>query len=138
MAGLLSRLPRVLLRVCLWVIRVLDYYDLMPKKLLEVSPFHGSLFITDLGSLGIPPVYHHLYNFGNLPIFMSFGAKRRVMELDAQGNPVERKYIDYTVDTDERIADGFYFATAFKRMKYFLRHPEQLEAPPETVKQDID
>jgi cytosine/adenosine deaminase-related metal-dependent hydrolase len=55
------------------------------------------MFITDLGSLGIPPVYHHLYNLGNLPLFLAFGAKYKAMELDKNGRIAERKYINYTV-----------------------------------------
>ena len=64
------------------------------QSLLRVSPFHGSMIVTDLGSLGIPPIYHHLYNFGNLPVFLAFGAKRRVVELDRHGRAVEHKYVE--------------------------------------------
>ena len=136
-AEILGKLPRLVLRFALWLVSVLDYFGLLPKSLLNVSPFHGSMIITDLGSLGIPPVSHHLYNFGNLPVFVAFGAKRRTVELDKSGAPVERKYLDYTVDTDERICDGYYYASAFKYMKYYLRNPELLETPPETVEEDV-
>lgn len=136
-AGALCKLPSVILKFVLWLVKLLDFFDLLPMALLDVSPFHGSLAVTDLGSLGIPPIYHHLYNFGNLPVFLSFGAKRREVELDKSGTPVERKYIDYTVVMDERICDGYYYSTAFKFLKYYLRNPEQLEAAPEKVEQDI-
>lgn len=136
-AGILGKLPRVVLRFCLGVINLLDYFGLLPQSLLDASPFHGSMIVTDLGSLGIPPVCHHIYNFGNLPVFLAFGAKRREMELDRDGKPVERKYVDYTVVTDERICDGFYFAVALKYMKYYLSHPALLETPPETVEEDV-
>jgi len=104
---------------------------------LDISPMHGSLIVTDLGSIGIPPVAHHLYNFGNLPCFLAFGAKRHAVELDSSGNPAERKYVDYIITTDERICDGFYLAGSFKYLKYYLRNPRLLEAPPEKVLQDI-
>ena len=45
---------------------------LVPKELTDLSPFHGSIFITSMGSLGIPPIYHHLYDFGNIPVFVAF------------------------------------------------------------------
>ena len=109
----------------------------LPLSLLEISPFHGSMILTDLGSLGIPPIYHHIYNFGTLPVFLAFGAKRRAVELDKEGKPVERKYIDYKVVTDERIVDGFYYATAFKYLKYYMKNPAALELPPEKVEEDI-
>ena len=136
-ANALGKLPRIVLRFALWLINLLDYFGLLPMSLLDASPFHGSMIITDLGSLGIPPVYHHIYNFGNLPVFLAFGAKRREVELDKGGQPVERKYMDYTVVSDERICDGYYFATAFKYFKYYLRNPSLLEAPPETVEEDV-
>ena len=136
-ATALTRMPRPILRWCVSLLNMLDYFDKLPQALLDVSPFHGSMIITDMGSLGIPPIYHHIYNFGNLPVFLSFGARRRSVELDLQGNLNERKYIDFCAVLDERICDGFYYATAFKHIKYFLRNPQLLELPPEEVKADI-
>ncbi len=136
-AETLCKLPRIILRFAIWALNLGDYFGLLPKSLLDVSPFHGSMIITDLGSLGIPPVHHHLYNFGNLPVFLAFGAKRHVVELDKTGTPTEHKYVDYTVTMDERICDGQYYATSFKYLKYYLRNPELLEIPPETVVEDV-
>lgn len=137
-AGVLTKLPRFILSFALWFIDKLDYYGLIPQALLDASPFHGSLVITDLGSLGIPPIYHHLYDFGNVPLFLAFGAKRRGYEVDSDGNVSERKYLDYTISSDERICDGYYFAQSLKYMRSFMRHPEQLEVPPEQVIEDVD
>ena len=89
-----------------------------------------------MGSLGIPPIYHHLYNFGNAPIFISFGAKRPACELNLDGEIVKKKYIDYTVVTDERICDGFSYAQAFKSFRRYLANPWVLNDPPESVVED--
>ena len=137
-ARALMRMPRFFLSFVMWVIKVFDYHGWLPTALVNASPFHGSLVVTDLGSLGIPPVYHHLYDFGNVPIFLAYGAKRRVFELEADGASVERKYIDYTVVTDERICDGFYFAQSFKYLRSYFRNPEQLETPPEQVVAEVE
>ena len=136
-AGVLMKMPRLILKFAVWIIKLLDYFDLLPMSLLRVSPFHGSMIVTDLGSLGIPPIYHHLYNFGNLPVFLAFGAKRRVVELDRHGQPVEHKYVDYKIVCDERIVDGAYYAAAFKHLKYFLKNPSELEHAPDKVLDDI-
>ena len=136
-AGALAKLPRLLLKFTIWLLGLMDYFDLLPKSLLAASPFHGSMIITDLGSLGIPPINHHIYNFGNLSVFVAFGAKRRTYELDRSGQPVERKYVDLKAEMDERICDGYYYASVLKSMKYFLSHPQLLEMPPEKVEQDI-
>ena len=137
-AGVVSRLPRFLLSFFMFAVRTLDYYGLMPRALKSVSPFHGSLVLTDLGSLGIPPVFHHLYDFGNVPIFIAFGAKRRVYESEKDGSVRLKKYMDYTVASDERICDGYYFARALKYIRSLMQHPETLEKPPEFVLSDVD
>ena len=137
-AKLLSLIPGIAFKFVVWLLKVADYFGLLPKFLLEVSPFHGSIFFTSMGSLGIPPIVHHLYDFGNLPVFCAFGCKYRKNEIDMDGNLVQRKYIDFTVNTDERICDGFYFATALKHMKKYLQHPERLDDPLDEVVKDID
>ncbi len=131
-------IPGVLLKFLVWVIKTLDYFGLLPKFLLEVSPFHGSVFFTSMGSLGIPPIYHHLYDFGNLPVFCSFGCKRRALEVQEDGSIVQKKYLDFKFSMDERIVDGFYYAAFFKHFKRILYRPEQLDTPPEEVLRDID
>lgn len=137
-AGVIAAIPSVLLKFVIWLLKLIDYFGLLPPFLLKVSPFHGSLFITSMGSLGIPPIYHHLYDFGNLPVFIAFGAKRRVYETQADGTVLRRKYIDFTVVTDERICDGFYYAAALKCMRRCMMHPEQLDERPAKVVADID
>lgn len=135
--GVFKKFPRPIFR---WAIRFLywlDYHGWLPKFLLDVSPFHASFFITDIGSLGIPPIYHHIYNFGTVPIFLAFGAKHKQSYTNMDGSTELRRYIDYKVVTDERICDGHYYATAFKHMKHYLRNPHLLDEPV-TVVQDVD
>ncbi|NLO48609.1 MAG: hypothetical protein GX111_09875 [Clostridiales bacterium] len=137
-ANLLIKLPRIFLRMVVRLVYWLDYHGRVPATLLRASPFHGSLFVTDLGSIGVAPVYHHLYNFGNIPIFIAFGAKRKEYELNAEGKVVTKKYIDYTINLDERIADGYTFALVFRYLRQYLKNPRLLEKPLETIARDID
>ena len=134
----LNLIPGLLLKFVVWLLKLLDYFGLLPKFLLELSPFHGSLFFTSMGSLGIPPIYHHLYDFGNIPCFGAFGCKRRAMEVLEDGTVVQKKYIDVKFVLDERICDGYYYATFFKHYRRILAHPEILDNPPEEVIKDID
>lgn len=136
-AEFFSHFPRFLVNFAVDIIRFLDYFGWISNGLLEISPFHGSMIITDLGSIGIPPVSHHIYDFGNLPLFIAFGAKRHGVEMDDFGRPIEKKYIDYRTTLDERICDGFYLAGCFKYMKYYMKNPKLLETPPDQVIQDI-
>lgn len=135
--ALFGMIPGVLLKFTVWFLKLLDYFGLLPRLILELSPFHGSIFFTSMGSLGIPAVYHHLYNFGNLPIFLAFGRKYRVNEPDDEGKIASRKYIDYTFNVDERIVDGFYYATAIKYFHKLLLHPERLDDPEMEINPDI-
>ncbi len=134
----LNLIPSVVLKFVVWLLKLLDYFGMLPKFLLELSPFHGSLFFTSMGSLGIKPIYHHLYDFGNLPCFGAFGCKRRAMEVQEDGTVVQKKYIDVKFVLDERIVDGYYYATFFKYYRRLLAHPEVLDHPPEEVIRDID
>ena len=136
-ARILTYIPGIMLRFTVGFLRFIDYFGLLPRFLTHISPFHASLAITSMGSLGIPPIYHHLYDFGNIPVFISYGAKRRENELDKNGQPVTRRYIDIAVVTDERVCDGFYFASALKYMRTLFNNPELLDTPPETIIKDI-
>lgn len=133
-----SLIPGVLFKFAVWFLKTLDYFGLLPAFLLEVSPFHASIFFTSMGSLGIPPIVHHLYDFGNMPVFVSFGCKYHKNEVLDDGSVVRRKYIDYAVNTDERICDGFYYAAALKHLKRLLSRPELLDKPAAVVNHDIE
>jgi hypothetical protein len=134
----LNLIPSIVLKFLVWLLKLLDYFGMLPKFLTELSPFHGSIFLTSMGSLGIPPIYHHLYDFGNLPVFGAFGCKRKAVEVQEDGSIVTRKYVDVKFVLDERICDGYYYATFFKYYRRLLAHPEVLDNPPETVVTDID
>ena len=133
----LNMIPSVVLKFVVWFLKLLDYFGMLPNWLMELSPFHGSLFFTSMGSLGIPPISHHLYDFGTIPCFGAFGMKRKALEVQEDGSVVQRKYVDVKFVLDERICDGYYYATFFKHYKRLLAHPEVLDNPPEVVVEDI-
>lgn len=135
---ILNYIPGFLLLMIVRFLRFLDYLGWLPKFLLKVSPFHCSMFITSMGSLGIPPINHHLYDFGNCPVFIAFGAKERCYEMNANGEVEKKEYADYTVMMDERICDGFYYAAAMKKLRRYFRDPWKLDTPPEEIVEDID
>lgn len=134
---LLIYIPGVFLKFVVWLLKTMDYFGLLPRFLTDLSPFHGSMFITNLGSLGIPPVAHHLYDFGNIPVFIGIGAKRQEYALQKDGSVKEMRLMDFTLVSDERICDGHYYAAAFKYLQRLIKHPEVLDTPPETVVEDI-
>ena len=134
---ILDFLPSVVMSLFGFLVRFFDYFGLLPIELEKISPFHGTLFITSMGSLGIPPVYHHLYDIGTVPAFCAFGHKYTKYELNKDGETVAKKYLDYKFVVDEGICDGFYYAAAMKKFRSYLAHPERLDEPPEKVLEDI-
>jgi hypothetical protein len=137
-AKIIALCPGFLIKFVVWFFSTLDYFGFMPKIINHVSPFHTSVFITDLGSIGIQPVYHHIYNFGTTSVFMAFGVKQKEKVIDKDNNIAEKKYINIKIVTDERIVDGYYYANAFKLFKNLMMHPENLEQPPEKVIEDLE
>jgi len=130
-----TKFPRLILRGVVGLVKWFDYHSVV---LLPDLPFYGSMIITSMGSLGIPAIYHHIYDFGNLPVFLAFGKKYYKLVMDREGNVFKRRHIDLKVVTDERICDGFYYASAFKYIKKLIEHPEALDERPEKVVEDVD
>ncbi len=137
-AKALSHVPGLFLKFAVWMLNFLDYFGCLPKFLEKVSPFHGSFFITSMGSLGIPPIYHHLYDFGNVPVFLSFGAPERKTVVMEDGSIQTKRFMEYNVSTDERICDGYYFASALKMIKKILKNPYCLDDRPIEIVEDVD
>ncbi len=137
-ARLFMLIPGFILRFVIWVLRCLDFVGLLPKAIHRASPFHTSAFVTDMGSLGIRPIFHHLYDFGTTSIFVAFGAKERRREINKEGQVEDRKYLSLKVVGDERICDGQYYASAFRYILGFLKDPKALALAPENVVEDQD
>ena len=135
--NVLRYIPGVFLKFTVWLLKLLDYFGLLPRALTKESPFHASIFITNMASLGIKPVFHHLYDFGTLPVFMGIGAKYEKNELDADGNVVTKRCMDMSIVCDERICDGHYYASAFKYLRGVMKKPDVLDNPPEKVVEDM-
>lgn len=133
---LLSYIPDWLYKVIINLCMYLDKHGMLAKPLIELSPFHTSAFFTNVGSLGIDAIYHHIYNFGTTGIFLAMGKKKKdyIYEDD---DIVQETAISLAWVADERICDGFYYATALKSFYRYLKKPELLESnivPKEDIK----
>ena len=126
-------LPDFLLRSVVFCIKKLDTIGLMPKFFFEASPFHTSVFLTNLGSIGIESIYHHLYEFGTCSVFAAMGKKSTKKSVNNDGTIGSTKTIELKFVVDERICDGFYFATAMRLLEKILANPSALLLPPEEV-----
>lgn len=135
LANTLGLVPNGFIRFAIRVLNFLDHRGIMPKKVIEASPFHTSVFLTNVGSLGIDSIYHHLYNFGTTSMFFAMGKKKKSFVYD-DDEIHEEKCITIAFVGDERICDGHYYASSFKQLCKYLKKPELLEEHAE-VKSDI-
>ena len=55
-ALLKSPVARLAVKVLIWM----DKHGIMPKAIIDASPFHTSLFLTNNASVGLPAVFHHI------------------------------------------------------------------------------
>ena len=126
LATVLSHTPSTLVGLFVNLMKLLDKYGLLPRWVLNASPFHTSMFLTNVGSLGIDYIYHHLYDFGTTSLFFAMGKKKKsyIYEDD---EIKESKCITLGFVGDERICDGFYYASSMKLLSKYLRRPEILE-----------
>ena len=104
----------------------LDRHNLLPRSIIELSPFHTSLFVTNLASINTPCIFHHCYEFGTTSVFVCMG--RPVPDpLAPEG--VRKKIMPMSVVMDERIATGIEYSRFFAELFRNLKHPESLEEP---------
>ena len=122
----LDKIPDWLLRKVVRFLKFLDRHNMMPYPVIKASPFHASAFVTNMGSLGINAIYHHIYNFGTVGIFLAIGRKNKSLKM-VKGEVVEEKTLKLAFVSDERICDGYYYATALKQFFRYLKRPELLE-----------
>lgn len=105
------------------LVRLLDRFGLLPRAIIDLSPFHTSMFITNLASINTSHIYHHVYEFGTTSVFLSVG---KSMPNFLEGEH-EKKLIPISVVMDERICTGHDYALFCKTFHRFLRHPELME-----------
>lgn len=126
MAGALSKTPTIFVKFAVNLFRFLDKHGLLPRFIINASPFHTSAFLTNVGSLGIDTIYHHLYNFGTTSMFFAMGKKKKSYIYEDDEIKKE-KCITIAFVGDERICDGYYYASSFRSFIRYLNHPELLE-----------
>ena len=122
----LEKTPNIILKTVIGTLKLMDRYGIMPKSIIALSPFHTSAFLTNVGSLGLDAIYHHIYNFGTTSMFFAMGKKKKDY-VPEEDELVEEKCLSFAFVGDERICDGYYFASAFKQLIKFIKKPELME-----------
>lgn len=123
----LMKLPRFMLRMLFAFLRWMDFYFNMPRAFTDVDPLRCSVYIANLGSIGIEAPFHHLFEWGNCSMFIAIGKIGYKPVALEDGTIVAKKMVEVKVTLDERIADGFYFARSLELIESYLKNPEMIE-----------
>ena len=115
----LLRLPPVVVHFLMNLLRALDYFGLMPRAMIEPDPLFTSVFIANLGSIGYPAGFHHLWEYGTCSLFGVMGK----IEPGEQG----RRKMTVAWTYDERIEDGLYSYHTLEGIRERVESPEFLE-----------
>ena len=118
------------------LVKLLDRYGLLPGFLCRELPFYSGLFITNNGSIGLPAPMHHIYNFGDVSLFMGMGGVQKKAFTEPDGRTRMRRWMQLGITADERVCSGAHYAAFFADVMHYIACPEELEVPPETVRFD--
>lgn len=130
--GILTKLPRGLLRFVMSFLNWLDYHGRYPATLMKDDPYFASVFVSNLGSIKMHANYHHLVNWGTNSIFVVIGEKKLTPFFQPDGSVQMRDALELGLTIDERIADGVYFAKSIHLLQRLLSQPELLDEPIQT------
>ena len=130
---ILGMLPDLAMRIVVFLLLWLDKVGLMPKFIEKASPWHCSVFLTNIGSIGVESIYHHLYEFGTCSMFVAMGKKSRRHSFNKHGELAASKSILLKFVLDERICDGFYYASSMRMLSKIMNNPAYLLTPPEKI-----
>ncbi len=136
LANLVMSIPGPLIRFTVNTLLFLDRHNALPKSVIAASPFHTSLFLTNLKSLGINHIFHHVYEFGTTGLFLAIGKEKKVPVIE-DNQVVVRKCLRFGLVADERFCDGLYFARALKHLKQYLSNPTLLETRLDKKEEDV-
>ncbi len=117
------------------LVRFLDRYGLAPGVLMEELPFYVGMYITNTASIGLHDVNHHIYNWGNVGMFIGMGLPEKVAVVE-DGETRMKRYLPMGVTVDERVCSGAHYSRFFTDFKQYMEHPELLESAPAAVRFD--
>lgn len=123
----IASLPGFLLRPVIGAFRFMDRHDMLPQSMCDSLLYYSSVIMSDVGTFGCDAIYHNITNFGTNSVMFMIGAIKKEYVLNDKGKSVERYFITFGINLDERLGDGFYFVKSFKMFEYILHHPNLLE-----------
>jgi pyruvate/2-oxoglutarate dehydrogenase complex dihydrolipoamide acyltransferase (E2) component len=97
-------------------------WGLAPRSLVDTDPLYTSAFVANLGSIKIDAAYHHLYEHGNCPLFVTIGQVTHAPAVE-DGKLVARPQLTLRYSFDERVEDGLYCAKSLQLLAQRIENP---------------
>ena len=116
------------------LVRLLDRYGIAPPVLIRELPFYSGMFITNNASIGLHHPLHHIYNFGDVSLFIGMGSIVKEAFVEPDGKARMRRWMPLGITADERVCSGAHYAAFFADILRLLDNPEELETPPKEVR----
>ncbi len=123
-----NRLPKFISRPLVSLVAWLEKHSLCPKALLETDPYHSSVYLANLGSIGLPDGYHHLTNWGTTSIFVVIGQYGRLPFYE-NDQVIFKDGVNRGTPVDEPVAHRDFVSRPLLKKKLFLENPELLDRP---------
>ena len=125
-ANVFKFIPSFLVNMGVGCLKLMDKWGMLPKKIIEVSPFHTSFYLTNLKSLRGDWIFHHIYNFGTTGMFFSIGKERQQAVVENDELAIG-KVLTLGITVEERYCDGFYFVRSVRMWKKLIENVKELE-----------
>lgn len=120
--ALFLRLPPLLRRGVVRAATAANARNLLPRSFIDGDPFFASAFLTNLGSVGLDAAFHHLYEYGTIPIFCTLGLVHDGVVVD-NGQPAVARVASIKFTYDERVEDGLYAGHALEDFRRMVEDP---------------
>ena len=122
----LGKLPNPIRVPLVGIFKWLDARDLLPSSLIQDNIYYSSMIVSNLGSIKCGAIYHNLTNLGTASSLATMGEiKDEIVIID--GKKETRKIIEFGINLDERIADGYYMAKSLQLLQHIFNNPELLD-----------
>ena len=111
-------LPSPLIRAVMKLLKWADAWGVLPKSMIDPDPLFASVFVANMGSIGMETGHHHLWEYGTVSGFCVMGRIKT--------RPGGSRYVVCSYTWDERVADGLATSFALSSFKERLENPEKL------------
>ena len=124
---ILAKLPNIIRIPVVGLLKWTDKVGILPKSLCKDNIYYSSMIVSNLGSIKCGAIYHNITNFGICSALLTMGEIKREEVINDSGKEEMRDFVEFGVNLDERIGDGYYFIKSLKLLEYILANPKMLE-----------